>query len=363
MTLGEHVFLYCERGTDPALLAEPINALSNLAILFAALVALQLVLWRPREEQSADHFLLCGLVFFIGLGSLSFHLFANQGTALLDVIPIGVFMLVYLGFALNRFLGVPPGWTVLLVIGFTAIAAIALQVQCVDGAIGLAGGKDAKPCLNGSVGYLPALAAMIVVGLLLSERHHRAAPYVLTAAAIFTVSVTLRSLDVALCDKVIIEGRKVGTHFAWHILNAIALFLLLRASLEGRPEQEAGAEAAPPEEEEPISQERLAEIVAPFPRAKPPVHVAPTIVEAVVDEIPEEESEQREAGHSEKELEPEREASEALKEDPEGSGRMDSEADALAENPEAPNARPKEPSDEAAQKKRKRRSFLDLVRS
>jgi hypothetical protein len=39
----------------------------------------------------------------------------------------------------------------------------------------------------------------------------------------------------ALCDKIVFEGQKVGTHFAWHVLNALALFLLLRASLEDSP--------------------------------------------------------------------------------------------------------------------------------
>lgn len=242
MTFGEHVFLYCERGTNPELLAEPINALSNLAFLLAGLAGIQLALWRPAEERSADHFLLPVLVLFIGLGSLAFHLYADRGTALADVVPIAVFMLVYLGFALNRFLGVAPGVTVLLVIGFTAIMAIAGQVQCSENAIGFfgaeAGAQGAKPCLNGSVFYLPALGAMIVIGLLLRERGHKAAPWVLWAAAIFAVSVTLRSLDLAFCDSVVIDGRKAGTHFAWHILNALALFLLLRASLE------AGATAA-----------------------------------------------------------------------------------------------------------------------
>ena len=82
---------------------------------------------------------------------------------------------------------------------------------------------------------MPALIALIIVGLVAEERSHRAAPYLLWAAAIFAVSITLRSLDVTLCDQVVIEGRKVGTHFAWHILNALTLFLLLRASLEGGP--------------------------------------------------------------------------------------------------------------------------------
>jgi hypothetical protein len=233
MNFGEHVFLYCERGTSTALLAEPINAVSNVAFLFAALVGLQLVLWRPEEERTADQFLLPALVFLIGLGSLAFHLYADEGTALADVVPISVFTLVYLGFALNRFLGVPPGFTVLAVLGFAAVLTLTAQVQCSQGAVVLTGFgmEGAKPCLNGSLFYLPALAALIVVGLLLSERGHKAAPWILWAAAIFAVSVTLRTLDLALCDKALIEGRKVGTHFAWHVLNALALFLLLRASL------------------------------------------------------------------------------------------------------------------------------------
>ena len=248
MNFSEHVFRYCERGANEALLAEPINVISNLAFLFAALIGLQLLLWRPREERSADHYLLVFLVLAIGLGSLAFHLFATEGTELLDVVPIGLFMLVYLGFALNRFLGVPVGLSVLLVIGFTAIMAMTGQVQCWDGGVGLPGPEiqGAKPCLNGSVFYLPALMALIVVGLLAEERRHRAAPYLLWAAAILAVSITLRSLDFALCDRVLIEGRKVGTHFAWHLLNGLALFLLLRASLEGGSRSAARARPSRP---------------------------------------------------------------------------------------------------------------------
>lgn len=287
MTFGEHVFLYCERGTNAALLAEPINAVSNAAFLLAALVGLQLVMWRPPEERNPDLFLLPVLVLFIGLGSLAFHLYADQGTALADVLPIGVFMLVYLGFALNRFLAVPPGFTVLLVIGFAAIVAIVMQVQCGEGAIGFAGAelKNAKPCLNGSIFYLPALMALIVVGFALHERKHRAAPWLLWAAAIFAVSITLRSLDLALCDKVLIEGRKVGTHFAWHVLNALTLFLLLRASLEGAPRMVPESKAAPAPEKPGAAQ---AERPAPLDVARdvsgdlrPPTEVERTLAEGL----------------------------------------------------------------------------------
>jgi ceramidase len=250
MTLGEHVFLYCERGTSEALLAEPVNAASNGAFVLAALAGLTLLLLRPRAERSADHYLLISLVLLIGLGSLAFHLYATSATELADVLPIGIFMLVYLGFALNRFLGVPVGWTMLLVIGFTVLMAANMQVKCWDGGIGIPGPEvqGMKPCLNGSLFYLPPLGVLIVVGLLLEEKRHAAAPYLLWAAAILAVSVTLRTLDMALCDRIVLEGRKIGTHFAWHVLNGLALFLLLRASLEGHPEAVREMEAEPADE-------------------------------------------------------------------------------------------------------------------
>jgi hypothetical protein len=241
MNLSERVFLYCERGANGALFAEPLNAASNISFLLAALAALLLLLRRPREQRSADHFLFVALVFLIGLGSLSFHLLADRASLLADVIPINVFMLVYLGFALNRFLRVPVGWMVLLLIGFVGIVRLTVQVRCWGGGIGFPGAEvaGASECLNGSLVYLPALLAMAIVGGLMAERKHPAAPYILWAALIFTISVTFRSIDLALCDAYQFQGRKMGTHFIWHLLNGLALFLLLRASLEVGPRSEA----------------------------------------------------------------------------------------------------------------------------
>jgi Ceramidase len=248
MTLSQHVFLYCERGTSEALLAEPVNAASNAAFLLAGLAGLWLLLRRPKAARAADHVLLIALVFLIGLGSLAFHLMADRVAMLADVVPIDVFMLVYLGFALNRFLGVPPGWTVLTLMGFAAIVGLTTELRCWSGGIGFpdaAAATGASECLNGSLVYLPGLLALVVVGGLLAERKHPAAPYILWAAAVFAVSVTLRSLDLALCDAYVIEGRKIGTHFAWHLLNGLALFLLLRASLEVGPANAVGAVVRP----------------------------------------------------------------------------------------------------------------------
>ncbi len=246
MQLSDHVYLYCERGTDPSLFAEPFNAVSNAAFFLAALFGLALLQRRPPQTRSADHYLLIFLVFLVGCGSLAFHLYATRGTELADTIPIGLFMLVYLGFALNRLLGVPVGWTVLLLIGFAGSIALATQLRCFHGGIGFpdASVTGAGPCLNGSTGYLPALIAMIVIGALLRERGTRAGRLILWAALVFAVSVTLRSLDLELCGTLLLEGRHIGTHFAWHLLNGLTLFLLLLASFEAPDSYEARTERA-----------------------------------------------------------------------------------------------------------------------
>ncbi|BAQ17838.1 ceramidase domain-containing protein [Methyloceanibacter caenitepidi] len=280
MTLGERVYIYCERGTNEALWAEPINAISNVGFFLAALIFWQLVLWRPPEQRSADHYLFVALVFAICFGSIAFHVYADRGTELADVIPIAVFMLVYLGFALNRLLTVPPGWTVFLVILFAGLTAAAGQVHCWDGGVGFAAGAPdgAKVCMNGSVGYLPALGVLIVVSMLLAERRHKATPYVMAATLVFAASILLRSLDMAYCSSIVVEGRNTGTHFIWHLLNAVVLFLLMRASLETgirplpEPVEEKPEEKAPEAKVEPEAKsepEAKAEPEAKEPEAKP----------------------------------------------------------------------------------------------
>jgi hypothetical protein len=50
------------------------------------------------------------------------------------------------------------------------------------------------------------------------------------AAATLAVSLVFRSIDMAVCDAV-----PLGTHFLWHSLNGLALYLLLRAAAAARP--------------------------------------------------------------------------------------------------------------------------------
>lgn len=220
------IFAYCERGLDPGFWAEPLNAVTNVAFLIAA--AAGLMAWqmnrhdlRGNARPAAVELALALLVFVIGIGSFLFHTFATPWAAVADVAPIGLFMIAYLGYALRVFVG--AGWLVTL-------AALALFLAGMGFADGVTCGG--RPCLNGSMAYLPALAVLVLIGGWLAVKRHPAARLILAGAALFAVSLTFRSLDRTLCPSTALFGRGVwGTHFLWHVCNATLLYLLLRAAM------------------------------------------------------------------------------------------------------------------------------------
>src|SRR5215472_915453 len=103
---------YCER-TGSALDAEPINALTNAAFLVAALDAWRLM---SRNVSGRTTGLISALILtmaLVGLGSFLFHTVATRWAEWGDVLPIMLFMLLYLWLVLTTFFGWPP-WLKLL---------------------------------------------------------------------------------------------------------------------------------------------------------------------------------------------------------------------------------------------------------
>jgi hypothetical membrane protein len=86
--VGGYVDGYCER-VEPGLWAEPLNAVSNLAFLVAA-IAVWLVAGNTRTRTLA---VLIGLIF---LGSTAFHTTATAWGAAADTGFILVFLLYYI---------------------------------------------------------------------------------------------------------------------------------------------------------------------------------------------------------------------------------------------------------------------------
>lgn len=210
MTWSTPVDLYCER-IDPGFWAEPVNALTNFAFLLAA--ALAFSKWRRLAAADWGVLALIAVTAAIGPGSFAFHTLATREAELLDVVPILVFILGYFLLALRRFLALPPAPALAGLVAFAAFAIFMPRLL-------------PQSFLNGSGGYLPALGALLVVGGLLLRRDPPAARGLLMAAGIFAVSLGLRSIDRAICP-----AFPLGTHFLWHVLNAVVLYVLLASAI------------------------------------------------------------------------------------------------------------------------------------
>jgi hypothetical protein len=206
MNLFEHVDNYCER-TDASLWSEPFNALTNLAFLIAAIM-----LWRQARGNPRQTELRClaALIALIGICSGLFHFYGTVWGMILDVAGIALFILVYIHRYL-RLLVKWPLWACWLGV-FAFLAA--------DRAIAALG----RFGLNGSEGYLLPGATLAVFALW-SRRHAPASTRWLGAATlVFLLSFSLRTLDMALC-----ASWPLGTHFAWHMLNALVLYCCARS--------------------------------------------------------------------------------------------------------------------------------------
>ncbi len=211
MDWSEPVDLYCER-TDASFWSEPVNALSNAAFLIAA--ALALILWRRGDRKDWPALALIIVVFAVSVGSFVFHTVATRAAILADVIPIAVFIYGYLLLALRRF------------VHLRMIVAAAIVVAYAAGAQALSALAPPR-LLNGSVGYLPALAALIAVALAARQQGTRRS--LRLAAVVFAISLAFRTADIALCQQF-----PLGIHFVWHILNAVVLYVLLRTAITAR---------------------------------------------------------------------------------------------------------------------------------
>lgn len=240
MSWDDRIFRYCERGQDPGFWAEPVNALSNAAFIIAALVALIQIARASDRRSCAAEAALALVVLVIGIGSFLFHTYATRWAAYADTGPIGLFMIAYLAYALRRYLGVPWLAILLAVAGFVWALKLAGDVACRPALLPITAAAGA-PCLNGSAGYVPAFLTLVVVALVLAVRRHPAWRLMLAAGAVLALSLTARTLDLELCALTRIGGRAVGTHFLWHVLNALTLYLMLLAAIRhGRRPESAG---------------------------------------------------------------------------------------------------------------------------
>ena len=226
----DKVYNYCERGGDPSFWAEPLNAVSNGAFIIAGLAAAWQLARSARRDRALFEWLLIALILAIGTGSFMFHTYATVWAIPFDTIPISLFMLAYLGYALRRFARMPWILVIASLIAFYASVRYMQGIHCANELLPMTR-TAGKRCFNGTLGYTPAFAALVLVGGLLLAQGQRAAGYLLAAAVLFLAAMTFRTIDLEVCTWAVRGGRGVGTHFLWHTLNGAVLYVLMLAAI------------------------------------------------------------------------------------------------------------------------------------
>ena len=198
---------YCERSAAGPW-AEPLNALSNVAFVLAAV----LIAWRlwHNAPRQWDVWLLAILSAAVGIGSFLWHTLATPWSQWTDVIPIGLFIAVFLLGFLRR--AVRWSWPAVLAgfAFFQAVNGVALASLPAD-------------ALNGSVFYLPTWAALLLMAVYCRSTRKPGASRLFGMLVIFSISLLLRTVDPLICAVF-----PAGTHFAWHLLNALLLYRAMR---------------------------------------------------------------------------------------------------------------------------------------
>ena len=199
MDLSKPIDIYCER-LDIGIWAEPINAVTNIAFILAAII-----MWL-RCKNLVEGKILSFLLFSIGCGSFLFHTYAQAWAALLDVTAILIFILTYIFVANRRFLV----WSKMVsLIGVILFFPYQLLLVSILSNIQFFGS---------SVQYIPVAILIFIYSGLLRKSEPNLSRGLFIGAAILCLSIISRTVDEPLCSIL-----SVGTHFVWHILNAIML--------------------------------------------------------------------------------------------------------------------------------------------
>lgn len=196
--LQEQVIAYCER-TDFSYWSEPVNAVTNAAFLIAAALV-----WRQTAGLPLARAMAVVLA-VIGVGSFLWHTHATQWAGLADVLPILVFILLYLFAATRDYFRV--SWPVALgvtLLFFPYAAGFAWIMGWV------------APGLGANALYLSVAVLIAAYGLWLQDRD--TGKGLLIGAGLLVVSLGFRMADDAVCAVF-----PIGTHFMWHLLNAAML--------------------------------------------------------------------------------------------------------------------------------------------
>jgi hypothetical protein len=129
-----------------------------------------------------------------------------------DVVPIGIFVLVYLWLFLRHDAGLSVNSSLLVFGGFFTLSFFCTQLAD-------------RIAANGGEAYFGTWITLFGIACFYAGRRQAHEFYAVgSAALIFSAALFFRTIDIRICST-----WPVGTHLMWHILNALVLFLVTRA--------------------------------------------------------------------------------------------------------------------------------------
>jgi len=228
-----HGPIYCETGHPWLGMAEPVNTITNAAIILAAYLAYRYVR-RSGVKMSFDLGLLLVLLTAVGIGSFLWHGLRTHWALQLDWIPGVAFLIAFTFLWFRQLFGWV--WGVLGAVAMYAgvIASVALTWHFFGG----------LQSATSNLRFVPGFAIITLFGAGLvfatARQYGRAAGMQGVAILLCGVGAAVaRSIDLLVCSFI-----PAGTHFLWHLLlsTAACLGILLmvrmkkaRAALQPSP--------------------------------------------------------------------------------------------------------------------------------
>ncbi len=208
--LTQHYYGLCERTSD-AFLSEPLNAISNLSFILVAIMIYRT--YRDHQDLKGkwiwDLHILTILIFSIGLFSFIYHIYPTPYTETMDVIPIVAFINIFFFSIIVRIGHTNAFQTVVCFLAFVGSTHILVS--------------QFPNAMNDSIGYLSSMVALVVIAIYLHMMRRPSSHQFLLASLIGVISLFFRAIDNAVCDTI-----PIGTHFLWHSLNALLLYILMK---------------------------------------------------------------------------------------------------------------------------------------
>lgn len=207
MNLTQNIDIYCER-LVPGILAEPINFITNIAFFLSFILLFRQYKKRTFGDKATAKYslILIYLVLLMGIGSFIFHLYGTVWAAITDTLPIMIFIILYLYLSIRFYLNQSIIIATLSLLAFLFFNFFLSYIG-----------------IEEISSYLMALFSMLIISILAYLRkEYDISMGLLISSLIFIVSLSFRQIDALSCSYL-----SIGTHWVWHILNAILLYVLV----------------------------------------------------------------------------------------------------------------------------------------